>query len=468
MKRLPMLARNGISTFLICCYSLFYGIWLHGIDSACVYNYSDLLFPWIAVSMVIQLCCFLWIKKVSVYDIGLWFLVLSYLFMYGFLFIDKFDMLITLTWTPVKSYNQTILFEATSFVNLCLNMFSLGYLNAYNNKRDSILLNKNYKIKYDAKKYRVGLWLCAIGGVCQLITSFKLVNVTQTAGSYLAYSEAATTGIVDDISFLFVPGVIYILSSKRFKRTKAFLLTGLVTVYFSVIMLLSGSRKTQVFGVVAIVLCFFYTYKPPKFSLFKKVFVVLGGTVFLNMIYIIREYRMNLSSVIPAFFSSLTSFEFVKNVIPETLAETGITFGSVASVMRCVPGVFGYEYGMPILRSIVSIVPIGWLIPDFFAKASTTTTINEYLDLPVGGSLIGDFYWNWGMFGILAALLFGVLLAVASAKSQRKSSEVYFSLFYIMLIGVRAGVFEIARPLFIVLFVPWAISYLIKDRKQRR
>jgi hypothetical protein len=227
-------------------------------------------------------------------------------------------------------------------------------------------------------------------------------------------------------------------------------------------MLLSGSRKTQVFGIVAVVLCYLSTYRPPKFSLFKKIFIVLGGTVFLNMIYIIREYRNTLSQVVPAFFSSLTSFEFVKNVIPETLAETGITFGSVASVIRCVPDVFSYEYGLTLIRSVISILPIGWLIPGFFEKAATTNTINKYLNLPVGGSLFADFYWNWGVFGIIAALVFGIVLAVVSSKTQQKSKEVYFSLLYIILIGVRAGLFEIVRPLFIVIFVPWSIGYLMK------
>lgn len=465
MKRVPMYARNGIVSFMLCCYLLFYGMWLSGVNSAYVYDYSNLLFPWIAVSMVLHLFCFIYVKKISIYDVGLWFLVLSYLFMYGFLFIDKFDMTILLLWAPIKSYNQTILFEATSFVNLCLNMFVLGYLNANNIEKDHIFYTRVSKSYYSKDKYHTGILLCIIGGICHFITSVKLVDVTQTAGDYLAYTEASSTGIIDDIAFLFVPGIIYLLTSKRFSKTKALMLTSVVIAYFSMIMLLSGSRKTQVFGIVAVVLCYLYTYRPPRFSLFKKVFIIFGGSVFLNMIYIIREYRNTLVEVIPAFFSSLTSFEFIKNVIPETLAETGITFGSVASVIKCVPDVFSYEYGLTLIRSIISILPIGWLIPEFFEKAATTNTINKYLNLPVGGSLFADFYWNWGVFGIIASLIFGIVLAVCSSNLQKKSKEVYFSLLYIVLIGVRAGMFELVRPLFIVIFVPWFIGYLIKRFK---
>lgn len=446
---------------------LFYGIWFFYIDSSSIDNYAEILFPWIIAALLIQLCCFILIKKVSMIDVGLWFLLLSYLFMYGYLFIDFFDLQSSLLWTPIKEYSQSILFNAASFVNLSLNMFSLGYLLLCKNDRvsSSVPVQHEQSDLCDIKKYRVGILLCIIGGVCQLITSLTLITVTQNAGSYTAYSQAASSGLVDDISFLFVPGVIYILTSKKLNGPKALIFTGTIVLYFSMIMLLSGSRKTQVFGILAVALCYLYTYRPPKFKLYKKLLIIIVGIVFLDMIYVIRENRMNLSQVVPAFLTSLTNFDFLKNLIPEILAETGITFCSVASVIQCVPKIFPFEYGVPILRSIVSILPLGWLMPDFFVKASTTTTINSYLELPVGASLFGDFYWNWGKFGIVFSFVFGMILAVGSVKLYKKSNAAYFSLFYIILIGVRAGVFEIARPLFIVAFVPWLFNSIMQSRK---
>ena len=464
MIKLSMSIKSFAILVIISVYTLFYSLWLFNIDSSGIDNYATTLFPWIIAALLVQLWCFIIIKKVSMIDIGLWFVLLSYLFMYGYLFIDYFDLQSSLLWTPIREYDQSLLFKAASFVNLSMNLFSLGYLLVYKNDR---LYNSTQEEKgelCDIRKYRVGVILCIIGGICQLITSMTLIIVTQNAGSYTAYSQAASSGLIDDISFLFVPGVIYILSSKKMNVSKALAFTGMVVIYFSVIMLLSGSRKTQVFGILAVALCYLYTYRPPKVRLYKKILIVVAGIVFLNMIYVIRENRMNLSQVVPEFFKSLTNFEFLESLIPEILAETGITFCSVASVMQCVPRIFPFEYGIPILRSIVSIVPIGWLLPDFFTKASTTTTINSYLDLPVGASLFGDFYWNWGMFGIAFAFVFGIILAVSSVRLRNKSSEIYFSLFYIILIGVRAGVFEIARPLFIVSFVPLFLGWIMRRK----
>ncbi len=465
IKSSKIIKNNVILAVLLLLNMLIFGIWCCNVNVTTITDYSELLFPWITVSVLIQMYCFLRLYRVPKIDMGLWFVFLTYLFMFGYVFIDFFDLQSSLLWTPIREYTQPVLFNAVSYVNLSLNMFTLGYLLSYRNIPEMRKKNVDRVRGYDVKAFRVGTILCIVGGACQLITSVNLVTITQSADSYTAYSQASGVGIIDDISFLFVPGVIYLLTSKRYSRSKAFLLTGIVVAYFSVIMLLSGSRKTQLFGMLVVVLCYLHTYKPPKFRLYKKVLLVLGGTVLLNMVYVIRENRMNLSQVIPEFFKSLTNLEFLKNIIPETLAETGITLCSVASIMYCVPEIFPYDYGISIFRSIISILPIGWLIPDFFLEASTTTTINEYLNLPVGASLFGDFYWCWGIFGIVFAFIFGNVLSMLSVKLQKKSYEVYFSLFYIILMGVRAGVFEIVRPLFIVLFVPWFFGCILKRRK---
>ena len=60
----------------------------------------------------------------------------------------------------------------------------------------------------------------------------------------------------------------------------------------------------------------------------------------------------------------------------------------------------------------------------------------------------------------MATLLFGYILAVARNKLivSHELLPLYFSITYIVLIGVRAGFFELARPLFLVVFVPYLIS----------
>ena len=432
-------------------------------------GYAELIFPWLLIAMAIQLISFLFVKKVRYIDIGLWFVVLSYLFMYGNVFVEVFNMQTVLLWNPIASYTNEELLESAVYVNCCVNMLSLGYLINYRpielyNKSD--VLQGNLETDNE-QKYYIGKVLIFIGFTCSLITSLNLISVTQAYGSYTAYAQAGSAGLIDDFAFLFVPGIIYVLVSRKLDSFKGLLLTGFSILYFLVVMMLSGSRKTQIFAILALVLCFLWVYRPKKLGVGKTIVLLILGTVFLDMIYIIREYRTDLDEVIPAFFDSLTNFEVIGNLLGETLTETGISFCAVASIIKCVPTVFPYEYGMTILRTIPSFLPIGWLFPDFFNKASSTIVINQYLNLPVGDSLYGDFYWNWGgFFGAFAALILGVVFSNMFKKLKAGSTEVYFSVLYIVLIGVRAGIFELFRPLFMVVFIPWLLKLILRKRNK--
>ena len=256
IKTSKIIKNNAVLVTSLLLYMLFFGIWYCSVNLATVTDYAELLFPWIIVSLLIQMYSFLRLYKVPKIDMGLWFVFLTYLFMFGYVFIDFFGLQSSLLWTPIKEYTQPLLFNAVSYVNVSLNMFTLGYLLSYKRNPDIHRRKVGRNTDYDAKTFRIGILLCIVGGVCQLITSVNLVTTTQSADSYSAYSQASNVGIIDDISFLFVPGIIYLLTSRRLSRSKAFILTGFVVGYFSAIMLLSGSRKTQLFGMLVVVLCY--------------------------------------------------------------------------------------------------------------------------------------------------------------------------------------------------------------------
>lgn len=132
----------------------------------------------------------------------------------------------------------------------------------------------------------------------------------------------------------------------------------------------------------------------------------------LNILIIIRDYRFELESIGPRIVEKLFSFNLFENIIGEIFAETGITLLSVASIIKLVPDIMPYQYGLTYLRTLPSFLPIGWIVGDFFNLASSTYVINTYTRIPVGSSFIGDLYWNWGYVGGgLSAFILGLLLA---------------------------------------------------------
>ena len=421
--------------------------------------FQDAVFPWVLSSFVINIVGMLYVGRFKYYDISLWFMVLSYLFMFGHIITHLFNFTTTLEWNPASHFSEIDKYHSCIYAIFAICAFSIT----------SILVRKESKLSLDITQYQsnelfyIGMACTIIGFICNILSSFSLVSATQAAGSYASYTSASRVGILDDIAFLFIPGIIYLLFSKKLSASREAVLFSFSIMYFLAIMTLSGSRKTAIFAILALLLSYLITRKKSYLSIGKILILCLFAYLFLNLIYVIREMRFDLASVVPSYIGSLKSLSFLNEMTSETLTETGLTLYSLVGIISTVPTIFPYEYGMTIIRTIPSILPIGWAVGDFFNQAASTYVINRYIGLPVGASMIGDFYWNWGFFGgCIASGIFGVILSKTSNRllSDRRLYPVYFSAFYIVLIGVRAGIFELFRPLLIVVFVPLIIGKL--------
>lgn len=443
-------------------------IWLATIKRNFILDngYEKAVFPWICISLFLQIGCFIFIKKVKFFDFGLWFIALSYPFMFGYVFFKVLQLSTTLLWEPSNTYTGETLFRSSVFAILALSVFGLGYLLSYDGNAGKS--SRDYHSK--DHMFLVGIITFIVGFGTNVFTSMKVVAATQAAGSYTAYSDVSTSGVVASLSYLMVPGIVLILYSNKWSKTSENALTLGSILYFIAMMALSGSRKTQIFSILILILSIFSLRlrdgKRKKVNFLTYFLLIVGAVIFLDLLYIIRTYRMDLPLVIPKFFESLTNFSFVGKLLGESFAETGLTFYSVASIVSCVPTVFPYELGATLLKSIPSILPIGRFASDLFNSASSTSVINQYLGVPVGASLVGDLYWNFGFVGgIVTAFVLGMLSAKLFKNLLRKSTTIYFSVFYVLIIGVRAGIFELTRPLAYVLLVP-AILYFVLDRIQ--
>ncbi|KWT43285.1 O-antigen polysaccharide polymerase Wzy [Lactiplantibacillus plantarum] len=459
--------RSSLITIFI--YVIFIGaflVWLATIRNTSILGngYEKVVFPWVCISFLVNLGCFVFIKKVKFFDFGLWFILLSYPFMFGYVFFKVFKLSTTLLWDPGNTYTSSNLFWASIFAILVLSVFGFGYLLGYDDTE------KESSHEYQSKNHMflVGLIIFIVGFGTNMFTSMQVVAATQAAGSYTAYTNVSTSGITASFAYLMVPGVVFILYSNKWSKTSENILVLGSILYFVAMMTLSGSRKTQIFSILILVLSTLSlrsgVKKKKKMSVFIYILLFVGAVVFLDLLYIIRTYRMDLPLVIPKFFESLTTFSFLGKLVGESFAETGLSFYSVASILTCVPSVFPYEFGATLFKSIPSVLPIGRIATNLFKSASSTSVINQYLGVPVGASLVGDLYWNFGFIGgVITAFILGILVEKLFKKLHHKSGTIYFSVFYVMIIGVRAGIFELTRPLAYVLLIP-AILYFVLNR----
>lgn len=425
-------------------------------------NPNKLLFKWVCALIIIQMICFK-MKKVSIYDFGLWFVIVSYLFMLGFIFIDVFNLESSLTWNPIKYYSYNELFKAYSFAILSLDCFSVGYLIVYNKEKSINKEDFNTEV-VNKKMYLSGVFLSIIGTISKLINDIKIIIATQAANSYTAYSTAVESGIFDDLAYLCLPGLFFIFYSGCISEKNKKRLFFIFLVYFVIMMMLTGSRKVQFFSILVLTLGYNLSTEKKKKGKFIWKFILgaILSIILVNILIIIRNNRFELSTIIPTFIDNLMSLNLFKNILGEVLAETGITLLSVASIIKVVPNIMPFQYGLTFIRTIPSIFPIGWLVGDFFSKASSTNVINSYTNLPVGSSFIGDLYWNWGYFGgIVAAFVFGWIISKflkIDRSNKRFGYALYFSFFSQLIVLVRSELFDIFRSLFMI----WIVALIIK------
>ncbi|WP_353891219.1 O-antigen polysaccharide polymerase Wzy [uncultured Victivallis sp.] len=433
-------------------------------------GYEWHIFPWIIISLALNVFCFFGIRKVIYTDIGSWFLFASYLFMHGHVFLVCLDQGTTLLWNPATIYTGEELFHSAIYAHFCLCTFGFGYiLHLSPSKAAETDRNTKRSAEPDFLQRNIGFMLLIIGWAFNVVTTLQIISATWAVNSYSGFSDVALTGGTGSLAMLLLPGVIYMLCSQTLSPIQKNILVFAVCAYLLATMFLSGSRKLQIFYLLTIGLCYYWTKGNYKLN-FRK--LITSGIVllfFLDFLYIIRENRMNLTEVGPAFCESIKNFRFIQSIAGEVFAETGLTFYAVVSIVALVPSVFPFEYGMTLVRTIPTILPVGWLFPDFFAKAASTNVINTYTELPVGASLFGDFYWNFGLFGgLIISFLWGRLLAAGTSKflNNEKFTAVYFTIFFTVLLGVRAGIFELFRPFLMTVVLPALFYHLRVQKKQ--
>ncbi|HEU9810216.1 TPA: O-antigen polysaccharide polymerase Wzy, partial [Streptococcus pneumoniae] len=146
---------------------------------------------------------------------------------------------------------------------------------------------QNYQENEEKILYNAGRILTGVGFISRVITDSKTVLAVRAANSYSAYSEAASSGIIDDLGVLMLPGVFSLFYSDKLSRVIKRTIFWVMLFYLILIMILTGSRKIQVFSILALVLV--YTQSLGITFSKKRVLVFLIVTVFLlNVLVVIR------------------------------------------------------------------------------------------------------------------------------------------------------------------------------------
>ena len=423
-----------------------------------------------AVLLLFQILGYV-IKKVSVFNFVFIFLILSYLFMFGIVFLLALGLDKAVFWKLHTEFSKEVMLQSGFMILNYLEMFYIGSLLGWrkcNSKLYGYFAKGNQQV-VKKRIYKAGLYLFCMSLPFRLYTDILLINASKITSNYFKVSVGS--GFYDDIGYLCVPGLIYIISSEKLKRRKAYMVAMISCIYFAYVMVVTGDRRYEVTGIIAILLCVIKTY-PIKFS----VTMILGSgylsVVLLNILIVIRNIRkgrlLSLTKFLMSNFKTIFfSLSTVKNTIIETMAEFGISFFSVVQVIKNIPENIGFQYGKGFWGSIPAILPTGPIFKDFFEQIDISHVVNLLEKNPVGQTIVGDFYANFGLFYLPLSLLFGIFVKKFFDENCTGNINLSiarnYSFLYIEINLIRACFFEVFRNSVYIYVIPLVLMYMVRE-----
>lgn len=427
-------------------------------------NWSEMAFYFSIVSIIANILTIVHLK-IKISDFRVSFLALTYIFMFGRIWLNYLNLDADIFWVLHKFFDIDTMFKASLFTICCTQALFIGLFIQRKYDNDE----KHSELKHKSEQSDVALLttafiLLVIGIPCRLITDINAVISTAATGNY--NSITVQSGLVDDFAHLFIPGLLCFFECRPKSKN---LIIVFVMVYYVAIMSVTGDRRYYVAGILALGAYFLFHSERKKRK--KNPLLILGliifAMVFLNFLQIVREMRLGDLGSISSFISNYGSDFFVfDDLLFEVLAEFGISFFSLVSIISNIPNVLPYQLGMSFIRTIPSVLPIGSIFGDFFEKASPSTIINAYTGYPVGATLFGDLYANFNLLAVPLCIYVGMKIhKIFSKKMQDKSSlgvVLYYSSYYILINLVRSTIFEVFRTYIWCTFIPIIIYKLCK------
>ena len=415
-------------------------------------------------------------RSVKMYDFRLWFIVLSYLFMFGKQFLaailsdTRFNGVVIFQ----RLYDVDTMYHASLYIILSIQAIFVGF---FLTKEKSNYFTGVQDEPANNTLYITGLLLSVVSFACALITDITNIITIQASGRYADISGGI--GLTDDFGLLFAPSILHLFFSGKLSKKKCFILLISISIYYVIVMALTGDRRYPIISIIVLCLAYMHIYNF-RFKLKHFVYIVLS-LIMLNFFVVLREIRQGNMVSLGVFISSygLRLFDFSSTLF-ETLNEFGTSFYTVCLGFMGFPTLFSFRYGCTLLSGIMGIIPLGPLYynSQIYRYGRVVDTVNSYYGTHPGGSIFEDMYTNFSYCAYIFLIVFGYCgykLIFKDINDNRKKMIRYYILFYALIHLCRSSFTEVIRTAVWGLFIPLFIYKLVSvksksvnSRKQSR
>jgi len=427
---------------------------------------------YVIISNFILQIFFAKILKIKLFSISVLFVVLLYLFHFGQLLVaGLFPLYQSYTFDYISILDLNYLKETTFICIFFIDMFFLGIVISNKNNKYMILeINSEYEKQQLSVIRKIGWIMFVFSFPIEVCIDFvKLLGALSGGYSAAIDSTSSIPGVVGALgNFMFTAIGILLIGYKN-NTTKAKNILYLVVAY-CLIMMFTGNRGHQVAALIAFSYIANKTFF--KVSAKKALFVVLIiflGITFLNIIFVSRS---NGIYYIVSNFPELVENQLEKSMILETLASFGGTiYTPYLVVTDNIIKSRQISYGLTYLYSLASILPDVGIFTDINSLAIFQKALNGSA---LGGSVIGELFYNFKYFGSIFAVLIGILINKFSMNLEKYlfQKEYIKAIFYLPILfnilwWVRGCFTDMVRPVVWQWVFIWILLYFYDKKKKR-
>lgn len=397
-------------------------------------NYFDLAIISIVQLFINIICLVTFFKSDSVYSCL--FMFLSWIFHCGQIIVKGFNLNINIIF-DVESYATfDVILLSFKFYYFSQIFIMIGIILYY-------MLHSNHKINniennFDFK--RIGIYLFILGFIPRLYIDISQLYNGIFNGYFGVYSLTFPQ-VFQTLAFLCDASMVFFLFS--FEDRKKIILF-YVVVFYKLLMMATGARQEKFVFLIMWFFIYFFIIKKTSFITILKISIF--GYFAISFIYSIGTFRVAESINILDILEQ--TFSLNNKMIGDLLAEFGSALNTLVVTVNNTPDVVNYGYGSSFFAGIISIVPK--LVSFFPFLIDKITYITMYRGTTFfGGSYLGEFYYNFGFYGLLFIIFIGSLIGKIQFNLTSKHTDlgftlnkIFFSIFGIYLILYIRGYFS--------------------------
>lgn len=455
MKKVSFTYRKMTSATIYMIYLLTIIILFFFIDSIEFTQWLRVVGGIIVTHILLSYFCFYY-SEIKVFSLVGIFVALSYLFHFGQLiiwFINPNYVFTRLNLYQIVDHSilkRTVVFSlaAVSAVNIGIicTSFCLNYT------KNKIVLTKSQLTKFS----NIGWIIIGITFPLKLYIDLKILIASMNDG-YLSSFKHATNGVITQIAEFYIIGLVLLMIGYSYNKKKVICIFGISCLY-SCFTMLSGGRGRQVLIIVMLLYVLFSIIDRPKtFTIFALVFLGALGVMALNTIAEVRNTGI---------YSIKYLLENIKmnqaNPFLKILEEAGASLYTVSIVLDKVPSNIDFATGATYFKSFASVLPD---IGDFFAEINTSANYVKNLNVAyIGGSYIGELYYNFGFFSVIVALGIGGFINTISVRFHNGIMKKDYKMAYYVMIFVASlwWVRDVFGGLLRCFFWGYAVIWMLK------